>query len=863
MDKNTRRHACIGLCLLIYSMVWADQSPSSGIADIDRVRGQVQTQSTASENALMRRATLYRWWRLLWRQGLDLRDFDDSANALINTSGTEARACRVIDRGFQVLEKLAATAQRTPEVSGSKGGGTTQTDWPQFHGTDGTQIGFSPDAGPSLGKLAWRFPKGYAWNARPVLRDGKVYVSSPGIDVFGFCLNEETGKVLWKARQYGLKYYSTYGSRWNPVVMDASVSFRSGHREMQLFSVDRSTGQRCHPRKAAPEMVTAYVENGQTLILADAYTGEQRWQYKTDGHFTGEPAIQGERVYVTLESGRTLCLGVDSNEPIWQRDLSGELRGGVSVGAHCLYVGTTDGCLFALNPNNGKQRWSFRADEQEKRALQFFSGVAEAGQRVYVGAASGYVYCLNRKDGGVIWKYAVSDWVRSRPLLLGDTLYVATLDSKLYALQDEGGTCRQRWCQTLGQHGFTADLVGNTHGLLASGRDLILYSIDPQSGRLQWRHGILDGAFVKGEFVAADWTGGLMASPAVVDGKVYIGGPDGFVNAVDVTTGKELWRFETGGAVSIAPRVAEGKVFFGHLGGTSEHYTLDIAPCYYAVDQETGKPVWQSRDFGHVWVGAAYAKGRLFFGNMDGTFFAVEAATGKKLWSYYTGKNTPLENIPLDGRFYHGFPPGVYCCPVVDDTTVYAGSWSGYYFAFDQETGQMRWRTATNNGNLHGGLPDSAAPALWKDHLYVQKLGYRLIALHKDSGEVKWEWKGPAGFLQNGTIAAHDDKIFGSIARRATMLPYNATILAFHDVEHGGDKLWEYRGGGGLTTPVMTQDKLIFGSSCDPFLTCLDPGSGTVKWRFYTGGEMMENSPALYGHKIFAHCKNGWLLAVE
>ena len=43
---------------------------------------------------------------------------------------------------------------------------------------------------------------------------------------------------------------------------------------------------------------------------------------------------------------------------------------------------------------------------------------------------------------------------------------------------------------------------------------------------------------------AADWTGGLMASPTVVDGKVYIGGPDGFVNALDVTTGRQLWRFE-------------------------------------------------------------------------------------------------------------------------------------------------------------------------------------------------------------------------------------------------------------------------------------------------------------------------------
>jgi outer membrane protein assembly factor BamB len=175
----------------------------------------------------------------------------------------------------------------------------------------------------------------------------------------------------------------------------------------------------------------------------------------------------------------------------------------------------------------------------------------------------------------------------------------------------------------------------------------------------------------------------------------------------------------------------------------------------------------------------------------------------------------------------------------------------------------MVWRTQTNDGNQEGGLPDSAAPVLWGNHVYVQKIGHILAALNRETGKIEWEWRAPLHFLQNGTVAAHDQKIFGSVTHRVTKLPYNATIYAFDDVTRGSQVLWKYKGGGGLTSPVITEGKLISGSSCDPFMVCLDPDDGSVIWRTFTGGEMLENVPAIYGNKVYAHFNNGWLLAIQ
>ncbi|MFC2115375.1 PQQ-binding-like beta-propeller repeat protein, partial [Bacteroidota bacterium] len=452
------------------------------------------------------------------------------------------------------------------------------------------------------------------------------------------------------------------------------------------------------------------------------------------------------------------------------------------------------------------------------------------------------------------WKHSVSDWVRSKPLVIGDMVYVVTMDGNLYALHDNGSKAEELMQTRVNEHGFAADLEGSEKGILAAGRDLILYSIFPETFNLNWKHGILDGTWIAGEFYRAGWTGGLQPSPTIVDGTLYCGGMDGFVHALDAESGEEIWRFEGDGTCGASITVAKDKVFFGYISGKG---------VYYALDKNTGKLIWQTEEYGNVWVGAAYNAGKLFFGNMDGMMYGVDAGNGRKLWSHDTSKDTPKENWRNMNKRGHGWPPGIYPVPVSDATNVYIGSWSGYYFAFDQETGKVVWRTQTNNGNLEGGLPDSAAPVLWGDHVYVQKIGHILAALNRETGKVEWEWEAPMMFLQNGTVAAHDDKIFGSYTYAVTRIPYNSTIIAFDDVENGSAERWTYKGGAGLTAPVICDGKLISGSSADPFMVCLDPDDGSVLWRMFTGGEMLENVPAIYGNKVYAHFNTGWLYAIK
>ena len=92
--------------------------------------------------------------------------------------------------------------------------------------------------GPSLGKVVWKFPKTNGWNASVVIEEGKIYTSGAGSDVIAYCLDEKTGKVVWKGRQHSSSYYNNPGSKHTPFTTGEEVIIRAGSR-FHIFNKGR------------------------------------------------------------------------------------------------------------------------------------------------------------------------------------------------------------------------------------------------------------------------------------------------------------------------------------------------------------------------------------------------------------------------------------------------------------------------------------------------------------------------------------------------------------------------------------------------------------------------------------------------
>ena len=140
-----------------------------------------------------------------------------------------------------------------------------------------------------------------------------------------------------------------------------------------------------------------------------------------------------------------------------------------------------------------------------------------------IGNGDGKVYALNIEDGSKAWEFATDDRVWATPVVVDDTVYVASLDHTLYALELQTGT--EQW---------RVDVDGSVAMTpVLAGRDLWfgdfsskLYQVDTQSGTISWT------------FEAENW---LWATP-VLDGSVlYFADVGGKVYALDIERRELVW----------------------------------------------------------------------------------------------------------------------------------------------------------------------------------------------------------------------------------------------------------------------------------------------------------------------------------
>jgi hypothetical protein len=173
---------------------------------------------------------------------------------------------------------------------------------------------------------------------------------------------------------------------------------------------------------------------------------------------------------------------------------------------------------------------------------------------------------------------------------------------------------------------------------------------------------------------------GLMSGvqPVIADGKVFVGTLHGTMHAIDAETGRDIWRYKTGGAILHTAAVSGGKVFFGGADGV-----------IYAVGSADGHLAWEVQTGSAVWNAPVVHEGVVYIGSRDQRLYAIEAATGNVLWTGDTGG-------PL------------LCSPAVDakKARVIVGSEDMCVYAFDLRTGQLVWRSEKLPGvSLRGYHP--------------------------------------------------------------------------------------------------------------------------------------------------------------
>jgi outer membrane protein assembly factor BamB len=306
---------------------------------------------------------------------------------------------------------------------------------------------------------------------------------------------------------------------------------------------------------------TAFVAYNNQVIAVNLSDGKQRWAFPPSPGgelFFAEPGVSDEIIVVGSEGT----------------------------------LGQFHGALFGLDPATGAQKWCLALDSRARDRLTtatapcplipggaeatFFGlvmppvdnrvigGVVVRDGIAYAGLANNQVIAVDALTGEHQWTSPVTEHpIWTAPLVDDLTIYVASLDHSLYALNRRDGSLK--WNVDLGAS------LGGTPALV----DGVLYAGTFGNKVVALR--AADGS----ELWRSDATNWVWGGPAVRAGVVYFADLNGAVFAVNAATGQEQWQQTPGDKIRSTPALFNDSLFIG-----------DRSSNLFALNAATGSSQW-------------------------------------------------------------------------------------------------------------------------------------------------------------------------------------------------------------------------------------------------------------------------------
>ena len=311
--------------------------------------------------------------------------------------------------------------------------------------------------------------------------------------------------------------------------------------------------------------------------------------------------------------------------------------------------------------------------------------------------------------------------------------------------------------------------------------------------------------------------------PAVEGERVYVAGHGGDVYALELATGRDVWRASTDLELSGGPAVGEGVVVVGGSGGE-----------LVALDSGTGAKRWQVMTGGEVLTAPIVASGIVVVRTVDGRLRGLRIGDGSEAWNF----EQPVPRLTLRGNG----------SPVVDGDMVFTGLDNGKVVALSLTTGELLWSTtvAPSHGRTEiERLVDIDSPVrILGDDVFVVGYQGRIAMLARDTGQLWWG----RDLSSNRGLAADDDTLYVTTA--------DSTVIAMR--RRDGTPIWsqDQMIRRSLTAPVLSGDTLVVGDF-EGYLHWLDAASGQMLARGKTGGGRMSNAPVAVGDLLLIQTDSG------
>lgn len=299
--------------------------------------------------------------------------------------------------------------------------------------------------------------------------------------------------------------------------------------------------------------------------------------------------------------------------------------------------------VSAFNATNGKKLWDRNVKPKEEDEEVIGGGIAFADNQIFVTNGYREIVALSAADGKTAWRAMITSPSRAAPTIIGDTVYVLTVDNRLLALEAASG--KKKWeYEGLAE---TASLVGaaspaaNTEIVVAPLSSGELTALRVENGSVAWSENLASMASHGGASSLPD----IHGLPVIDKDLVIAASFGGKLMAIEQRTGKPVWQRDIGSSKS--PWISGNMIFIltenAELAaiGRSSGALLWAKP----VDTYYGKEKPEHVHNVLLWNGPVFAGGYVYLTGPEGEVFRIDPNTGEKKGQFDIG--SPVAVSPL------------------------------------------------------------------------------------------------------------------------------------------------------------------------------------------------------------------------
>jgi eukaryotic-like serine/threonine-protein kinase len=313
------------------------------------------------------------------------------------------------------------------------------------------------------------------------------------------------------------------------------------------------------------------------------------WTFEAGDSIESSAAIVGGTVFVGSQKGELVALNLENGAVYWRYKIDdpiGESSPAYSNGV--VYVGDLNGWLHAVNGTDGKKIWAFKTGSEIK------SSPVVVGDYVLIGSYDENLYCVSTRNGSLVWKFRTNGPVHSTPSISEGVAFIAGCDEMFRGIRISDGK-EMFSVSSEAYTGASPALRGNGAYYGTFNNEVLM--VDLLQHKVVWRYQHPQRQFP------------FYSSAAVTANRIVVGGRDKLVHGLD-QNGKAAWTFTTRARVESSPAIADGRVFVGSNDGR-----------FYVLNLMTGAKEWEFTAGAPLSASPAIGKGRIVIGSQDGRLY--------------------------------------------------------------------------------------------------------------------------------------------------------------------------------------------------------------------------------------------------